>query len=92
MFRYESYDDPFVPKFHYGSHYSSAGIVLFYLVRLEPFTSLNIDLQGGRFDCPDRMFHGIEDSWEGALCVRVITLWCLSRTIIIIVLLLFFCE
>ncbi|KAM7254050.1 hypothetical protein ACFE04_031732 [Oxalis oulophora] len=25
--RYESWDDPEVPKFHYGSHYSSAGIV-----------------------------------------------------------------
>ncbi|KAJ6337044.1 hypothetical protein OIU76_006833 [Salix suchowensis] len=35
--RYETWDDPEVPKFHYGSHYSSAGIVLFYLLRLPPF-------------------------------------------------------
>jgi hypothetical protein len=25
--RYESFDDPVIPKFHYGSHYSSAGTV-----------------------------------------------------------------
>ena len=36
--RYECYDDPLTPKFMYGSHYSSAGIVLHYLVRQEPFT------------------------------------------------------
>lgn len=28
-----------------GSHYSSAGIVLFYLIRLQPFTKLNRALQ-----------------------------------------------
>lgn len=25
--RFENFDDPFIPKFHYGSHYSSAGTV-----------------------------------------------------------------
>ena len=34
-----------VPPFHYGSHYSAAGVVLFYLIRLEPFTRLNRNLQ-----------------------------------------------
>ena len=33
------------PPFHYGSHYSSAGIVLYYLIRLEPFTTESIKLQ-----------------------------------------------
>ncbi|KAL6004721.1 BEACH domain-containing protein C2 [Asimina triloba] len=34
--RYSSFDDPVIPKFHYGSHYSSAGTVpeLFYLPEL----------------------------------------------------------
>lgn len=27
--RYSSFNDPVIPKFHYGSHYSSAGIVRF---------------------------------------------------------------
>jgi hypothetical protein len=34
-----------MPPFHYGSHYSSAGTVLFYLVRLESFTKMNRALQ-----------------------------------------------
>nr|TKR97623.1 hypothetical protein D5086_0000212680 [Populus alba] len=48
------WDDPEVPKFHYGSHYSSAGIVLFYLLRLPPFSVENQKLQGGQFDHADR--------------------------------------
>lgn len=32
-------------SFYYGSHYSSMGIVLYYLLRLEPFTSLHRNLQ-----------------------------------------------
>ena len=35
----------FFCSFYYGSHYSSMGIVLFYLLRLEPFTSLHRNLQ-----------------------------------------------
>lgn len=62
--RYREFDDPHVPKFMYGSHYSSAGVVLHYMLRQEPFTSLAIALQGGRFDCPDRLFFDLASSWE----------------------------
>lgn len=65
--RYRSFDDPEVPKFMYGSHYSSAGIVLHYLLRLEPFTSLGIELQGGNFDHPDRVFRSVVGTFESAL-------------------------
>ena len=43
----QAFDDPEmgIPKFLYGSHYSSGGITLFYLVRLEPYTKLAIELQ-----------------------------------------------
>lgn len=64
--RYESWDDPDVPKFHYGSHYSSAGIVLFYLLRLPPFSTENLKLQGGQFDHADRLFNSIRDTWLSA--------------------------
>lgn len=64
--RYESWDDPDVPKFHYGSHYSSAGIVLFYLLRLPPFSTENKTLQGGQFDHADRLFNSIRDTWSSA--------------------------
>ncbi|KAJ4952245.1 hypothetical protein NE237_029077 [Protea cynaroides] len=65
--RYSSFDDPVIPKFHYGSHYSSAGTVLYYLVRVEPFTTLSIQLQGGKFDHADRMFSDIASTWKGVL-------------------------
>ncbi|GMI85758.1 SPIRRIG, Beach-Domain Homolog A1 [Hibiscus trionum] len=64
--RYESWDDPEVPKFHYGSHYSSAGIVLFYLLRLPPFSAENQKLQGGQFDHADRLFSSIRGTWASA--------------------------
>lgn len=65
-FRYDSWDDPEVPKFHYGSHYSSAGIVLFYLLRLPPFSMENQKLQGGQFDHADRLFNSVKDTWVSA--------------------------
>ncbi|CAA3000073.1 BEACH domain-containing C2 [Olea europaea subsp. europaea] len=65
--RYSSFDDPVIPKFHYGSHYSTAGTVLYYLMRLEPFTTLSIQLQGGKFDHADRMFSDIAATWNGVL-------------------------
>ncbi|KAL2535697.1 Beige/BEACH domain [Forsythia ovata] len=64
--RYASWDDPEVPKFHYGSHYSSAGIILFYLLRLPPFSIENQKLQGGQFDHADRLFNSIRDTWLSA--------------------------
>lgn len=54
-------------KFLYGSHYSSPGIVLHFLIRQEPFTTMAIDLQSGRFDCPDRLFFDVGESWKGCL-------------------------
>lgn len=52
-------------RFLYGSHYSSPGVVLHFLIRQEPFTSMAIDLQSGRFDCPDRLFFDLTESWRG---------------------------
>lgn len=44
---YNEFEDPsgMTPKFHYGTHYSNAAGVIHYLVRMEPFTSLHINLQ-----------------------------------------------
>jgi hypothetical protein len=54
------------PPFHYGTHYSCAAYVLYYLMRLEPFSRLALTLQGGRFDVADRLFHNIGSSWKSA--------------------------
>ena len=66
MLRYDSWDDPEIPSFHYGSHYSSAGIVLFYLIRVPPFSMESKKLQGGQFDHADRLFSSIKDTWLSA--------------------------
>ena len=54
------------PPFHYGTHYSCAGYVLHYLMRLEPYSRLALSLQGGRFDKADRLFRSIGASWQSA--------------------------
>ena len=53
------------PRFLYGSHYSTPGFILFYLVRAAP--ELMLCLQNGRFDLPDRMFNGIGEAWNNVL-------------------------
>jgi len=54
------------PPFFYGTHYSCAGYVLHYLVRLQPYTNMSLALQGGHFDKPDRLFYHVENSWKSA--------------------------
>ncbi|CAG9318802.1 unnamed protein product [Blepharisma stoltei] len=62
--KFTMWKDEEIQPFHYGSHYSSAGIVLHYLVRLDPFTEQAQSLQGGHFDVPDRLFYSVEAAWE----------------------------
>lgn len=50
--------------FMYGSHYSTGGHIIGYLVRLEPFTSLQIKLQSGKLEEANRTFSSIPKSWE----------------------------
>eukprot|EP00954_Amorphochlora_amoebiformis_P019985 1336018-Amorphochlora_amoeboformis.AAC.1 len=47
------------------THYSTAGYVLFYMIRTEPYTTQHICLQSGHFDNPNRLFHSIETAWKG---------------------------
>eukprot|EP00111_Clytia_hemisphaerica_P016966 TCONS_00050315-protein len=54
------------PKFLYGSHYSSPGFVLFYLVRVAP--EYMLCLQNGKFDHPDRLFNSMSSTWKNC-CV-----------------------
>jgi Beige/BEACH domain/PH domain associated with Beige/BEACH len=62
-------DDPDrIRPFHWGSHYSSEALVLYYLVRIEPFAYLHTKLQSGRFDRPDRLFRSLETTWQS--CMR----------------------
>ena len=49
--------------------------VLYYLVRVEPFTTLAIQLQGGKFDHADRMFSDISASWKWKLLEVEVGSW-----------------
>jgi hypothetical protein len=53
------------PPFLYGTHYSTPGYVLHYLVRVAP--EFMLCLQNGKFDAPDRMFYSMKDTWESCL-------------------------
>jgi len=69
--RYEAlsscyFDENDPPPFHYGTHYSCAAYVLYYLMRLEPFSRMAVSLQGGRFDVADRLFHDVGKSWKSS--------------------------
>ncbi|RKP02560.1 hypothetical protein CXG81DRAFT_24772 [Caulochytrium protostelioides] len=67
--RYHHFEDPNgeIPPFLYGSHYSTAGSTLYFLLRMEPFTSLHISLQGGKFDHADRQFRSLDATWRHVL-------------------------
>ncbi len=62
LMRYESME---TSKFMYGSHYSTPGYVIGYLVRTKPQYMLK--LQSGRFDKPDRLFKSIQDDWTNVM-------------------------
>ncbi|WVZ74316.1 hypothetical protein U9M48_022515 [Paspalum notatum var. saurae] len=64
---YSSFKDPIIPKFHYSSHYSSPGTVLFYLARIEPFSTLSAQLQGAKFCHEDCMFSDVPRTWNSVL-------------------------
>ena len=52
-------------KYLYGTHYSAPGYVLYWLLRSDPEHHLR--LQNGAFDAPDRLFHGVSESFDGVL-------------------------
>ncbi|XP_071942779.1 neurobeachin-like protein 1 [Antedon mediterranea] len=64
--KYDNFEDPSgtIAKFHYGTHYSNPAGVMHYMVRMEPFTTLHIQLQSDKFDCADRQFHSIPSLWR----------------------------
>ncbi|XP_043969735.1 lipopolysaccharide-responsive and beige-like anchor protein [Gambusia affinis] len=62
--RYESWEDDQVPKFHYGTHYSTSSFTLMWLLRIEPFTTFFLNFQGGKFDHADRTFSSLSRAWR----------------------------
>ena len=57
--KYNSFEDT-ETKYHSGSHYSNPAFVCYYLVRVKPYSISASEIQGGRFDSPDRLFFNIQ--------------------------------
>ena len=51
----------------YGSHYSTSLYLTYYLVRVFPFSYIRIELQGKKFDDPNRLFNSLSNSFECAI-------------------------
>ena len=47
---------------HHGTHYSTSSYIFYYLMRLEPFTTLLIELQNYTQENPDRMMQDLKDT------------------------------
>ena len=47
--------------FHYTTHYSNASFLIYYLMRINPFTDNQITLQDNKFDSPGRQFNSIDE-------------------------------
>lgn len=62
--RYETWEHETIPPFHYGTHYSTSAFTLNWLVRIEPFTTMFLSLQGGKFDHANRMFSSVSQAWK----------------------------
>ncbi|XP_072418071.1 lipopolysaccharide-responsive and beige-like anchor protein isoform X1 [Chiloscyllium punctatum] len=62
--RHENWEDDQVPPFHYGTHYSTSSFTLAWLLRIEPFTTFFLNLQGGKFDHADRTFSAVSRAWR----------------------------
>ena len=57
--------DDVLPPFMYGSHYSTmVGVVLYYLLRLQPYADLHKVVQGGHFDSANRLFSSVQKTWK----------------------------
>ncbi|KAK8860227.1 hypothetical protein M9Y10_011892 [Tritrichomonas musculus] len=48
----------------YSSCFSCPFVVCLFMIRLEPFTSLHIDIQGGHFDVPSRIFSSVSEAYK----------------------------
>ena len=63
---YVASNDNYTVPYFYGSHYSNPFYVAHFLTRIFPYTHIMIELQGDKFDDPNRLFLSLLNSFEGA--------------------------
>ncbi|OHT13516.1 hypothetical protein TRFO_16276 [Tritrichomonas foetus] len=61
----EKFESSYPDNHFFGSLYSSPGIVIHLMMRVQPFTNFLMDLQNG-FDQADRLFFDVEHEFEAA--------------------------
>lgn len=64
----EMKDTPFASLYRF--HYSAPAYVISYMIRREPFVSLHIQLQNGKFDHPNRLFFSVMDAWKSVTSLQ----------------------
>ena len=57
-------DEDIKGRYLYSSCYSSPLSVYIWLVRMEPFTTLHIKVQSGKFDHPSRLFQSVKGAYD----------------------------
>lgn len=50
--------------YHFPCHYSNAGTVFGFLIRVQPYTQMFVRYQDGHFDLPDRTFFSLQHAWR----------------------------
>ena len=56
-----------IMPYYYGSNYSNPYYVCYYLIRLFPFSHIAIELQGKKFDNPNRLFFSVETAFNNSI-------------------------
>ena len=56
-----------IKPYFYGSNYSNPFYVCNFLMRIFPFAHISIELQGSKFDQPDRLFISVENSFYNSI-------------------------
>jgi len=61
-------DEEKTPNYdRYGTHYSTSLYVSYYLIRIFPFSNIRIEIQGSKFDDPNRLFLTMQSSFNNAI-------------------------
>ena len=55
---------------YYGSHYSNPTYVCHYLTRVFPYSFISLEIQGEKFDDPNRIFHSMEKTFESCMTLK----------------------
>ena len=65
-----TYIQPNQLPYFFGTHYSNPTYVSHYLTRIFPYSSIAIEIQGEKFDDPDRLFTSMKKTFESATTLK----------------------